>query len=209
LEISRITTDEDFEPIMDKAGQKDGLPFTNDEDEGLPGVLTTKAGADIAVGTSAKVTVWTESDGKKPRSAATEIQVWGFSTGKGIKAADITAGIKDPGTAKVSFKLPKGYEVREEADDDWGTTITVSLDADQAGDNKADEKWQIRKVGTAKFDAKNPKTWIVDSKATTTEAMQLSFSYKKFVTVKADKKNDVDEESIFALDKAIIAAIAP
>lgn len=180
--------------IMDKANAKNGLPFKGDGEDVI-GVLDN-----VAIGASKYVTAWIAPNGKKAGSCEITVKVWGDSAGTNVKAADITTGIKNPGTDKVSFKLPKGYQVREVGGDTWSTSITVSVTADAT---TSDEAWEIRKVGTAKFDSKNAKTWINDVKATTTAPMKLTFGYKSVSTGKGD-----DKVTNFYLNKANIGPLS-
>ena len=91
--------------------------------------------------------------------------------------------------------------MREVGEETWTTNITVALSADDT--TGPGDIWEIRRIGTAKFDARS-RDWINNKGATTSEVMQLSFSYRK-VTVRVDGET----EEFFWLNKASIAAITP
>jgi len=175
---------------MNKVNRKAGIPFT--------GITGETIGVFDAAGTatSVPVTIWRESTGSKPRSMSNTILVWNYG-GADVTDADITAGIKRPGTDKASFKLPKGFQVRENENAAWSAKLTVP--ATSASTTSIGE-WQIRRIGTAKFDSKNPTTWISDINAVASNPFKLTFTY-----VSAGESGE--GEGVFYLDKANVQTI--
>jgi hypothetical protein len=164
-----------------------GIPFNTpaDAEPGTPpGLLANIPTNEQRV----PVTVWTEANGRSPQSFPNEIFVYGPSAlTTNVVRDGINAGIRNAGTPKVSFKLPRGYEVRPagEADAEWSTTITVSLTMEgfstTATTVNNDNTWQVRRMGTARFMPKNtsgPDAWISGRNLTTSAPLTLKFNYK-------------------------------
>jgi len=170
-------TDEDDKPIteafgivMDRSSVKAGIPFTGSEEDGIFGILDG-----VPTGGQTTLTVWSEANGARPRSRATSVIVYSYSAWSSKDTTAVQAGFvansKFPKGAGT-YKLPKGYEVRPiDSTGKWEKSIKNVI---------GDDEWEIRRIGTASFDAKNTKTWINDKKLVTSATMKLTFKFQNW-----------------------------